>query len=136
MSQTANARILIVDDSLVARRLLIGQLRELGFNTVVEAENAEQGMSALVASREGEPFSLIFTDLRMPGTPGDRFIQNLQKEPDFKQIPKLISSVETDRSVVLNALLTGADGYILKPTTVPVLREKITKALQKDNKPK
>jgi two-component system, chemotaxis family, chemotaxis protein CheY len=130
----ATARILVIDDSNVARLLLIKQLKELGFYYIVEAANAEQAMQVLLASRTGEPFSLIVTDLRMPGIQGNHLIENLQMDPDFKAIPKLVSSVETDRGVVLDALRSGAAGYILKPTTIPVLREKLAKLFLKESK--
>jgi two-component system chemotaxis response regulator CheY len=125
-------RILIVDDSVVARRMLVGQLRELGYSDVVESASAEDALAKLHESRKGVPFSLIVADLRMPGMPGDQFVQRLQQETDFKVIPKLIASVETDRLVVLNALLCGADGYILKPTSTPVLKEKLSKIFAKE----
>jgi len=132
---TPKARILIIDDSRVARRMLVGQFKELGYQSIVEAESAEQGLERLFESRQGEPFSLIVTDLRMPGMSGDEFIRKIHQEPDFKKIPKLILTVETERGVVLNSLLTGADGFILKPITVAVLKDKIAKLIDKERKP-
>src|ERR1700722_7569216 len=96
-------RVLIVDDSQVARRLLVTQLAELGFASVAVAQNGEQAMQLLVESRtHNMPFGLIITDLRMPTMNGTDLLAKLNGDPEFKHIPKLISSVETDRAVVLN----------------------------------
>lgn len=119
-------RILIVDDSYVARRILVRQLNSLGYNEVVEAENGDQAIFKLLESQADKKlFGLIITDLQMPNMTGPDFLRKLAENPDFTKIPKLIASVETDRGTVLNAVLTGADGYILKPTTTDVLKEKL-----------
>lgn len=120
-------RVLIVDDSTIARRMLVAQLKELGVTSVVEAVDGADALEKLKESNApgNSPFDLIITDLRMPNMSGSNFINQVNKELDFKNIPKLIASVETDRSTVLEAVLNGADGYILKPTTTDVLRGKL-----------
>lgn len=125
-------RILIVDDSLVARRLLVTYLNEMGIQNITEAGNGEEGLlclDAAVTDKAHPPFDLIITDLRMPALSGVGFLSRLKDDPIYKTIPKLICSVESDKAVLLNAVLSGADSYILKPVTLPVLREKIDKAM-------
>lgn len=123
-------RALIVDDSIVARRLLVSQLNEIGILNVVETVDGADALNKLHELRaQKAPVGLIITDLRMPKMSGSDFLQVVNQDADFKNIPKLISSVETDRGTVLDAVLAGADGYILKPTTTDVLRDKLEKAL-------
>ncbi len=125
-----NIRVLVIDDSHVARRLLVSQLRELGFKDIVECEDGAVGLEKVHESRKtNKPFGLILTDLRMPKVSGADFLLMVNADPESKLIPKLIISVETDRGTVLNAVLQGADGYILKPTTTPVLKAKLDKLM-------
>jgi two-component system chemotaxis response regulator CheY len=127
---TKALRILIVDDSYVARRVLVGQLKDLGYADVVEAKDGSQALTLLNDGlAKNETFGLIITDLQMPNMTGAEFLRKLGENPSFAKTPKLITSVETDRGTVLNAVMTGAEGYILKPTTVEVLKEKLDKIL-------
>ncbi|MGZ3723088.1 MAG: response regulator [Bdellovibrionales bacterium] len=120
--------VLVVDDSLIARFTLVRQLRELGYVDVIEADDGEQALKKLHEARAGNrPFGLIITDLTMPNMSGIKFLRTINEDPEFSKIPKLITSVETDRGTVLNAIITGADGYILKPSSTPVLKEKLDK---------
>lgn len=128
-------RVLVIDDSQVARRMLVSQLQELGYSSVVVAENGKEALQKLVSAQaNNNPFGLIITDLRMPNMSGTELLTELSKSPDFRSIPKIIVSVETERKTVLEAVLRGADGYVLKPTTIEVLRDKLEKILAKGTK--
>src|SRR4051812_48250907 len=62
-SELSLARILVVDDDRMVRRLMADCLAEAG-HRVREASNAEEAMDSILAD---EDFSLIITDVRMPG---------------------------------------------------------------------
>jgi CheY-like chemotaxis protein len=56
--------ILVVEDELLIRLMLVDALRDAGFE-VVEASNADDALATL----ESQPaIDLVFTDVRMPGT--------------------------------------------------------------------
>jgi PAS domain S-box-containing protein len=69
------ARLLLVDDDLLARRTLAAELRDRGY-AVVEAEG---GLAALKLLDGRERVDLLVTDLSMPGMDGAVLIYEAQK---------------------------------------------------------
>ena len=119
-------QVLVVDDSRIARRQLVTQLNEIGISQVMEAVD---GLEALDVVRTflsgGRTFDLIILDLRMPNMTGAALLKEMNADPAMKSIPKIIVSVETDRTIVLDAVMIGAEGYILKPVSNDVLAAKL-----------
>ena len=68
---------LIVEDSAVQREHVAGLLRQIGFGSVLSAND---GISALLTlEKRGSPVDLVLTDLDMPGMDGVELIQQLAK---------------------------------------------------------
>lgn len=63
-AQPSQPRVLVVEDDVLIRILLSEALREAGI-MIVEAANADEALSYIAA---GEPFDLVFSDVRMPGS--------------------------------------------------------------------
>jgi two-component system, cell cycle sensor histidine kinase and response regulator CckA len=71
------ATILVVDDEVALRRILVRQLRNEGY-TVLEAG---YGLEALeVARNSPEPIDLVLSDIVMPGMIGTELAQRLLAE--------------------------------------------------------
>lgn len=66
MSKTA----LVVDDSLMIRRMVSNSMKQAGFE-VTEAANGKEGLKAL----EGRAFQIILTDINMPEMDGFGFLE-------------------------------------------------------------
>lgn len=76
-TRLSKATILVVDDEVSLRQLLVRQLRSEGY-TVLEAG---YGMEALdVARASPEPIHLVLSDIRMPGMLGTELAQRLLAE--------------------------------------------------------
>ena len=109
-------KIIIVDDSLLDRKLLSRTLANNGVkNEVLQADNGEAGL-ALVAAHLGD-IALIFMDYQMPGMTGLEVIQGLLKVPATAEIPVvMVTASASDESrqaaYQVNPRLVG---YILKP---------------------
>jgi len=102
-------RVLLVDDSLIAREAEAALLRALG-HEVDEAADGEEGFRKLRAGR----YDLLVTDVQMPVLDGIDLTRRVKSTPELRQIPVLIlSSLETqqDRRRGLEA---GAEGYLGK----------------------
>jgi two-component system, response regulator PdtaR len=81
-------RVLIVEDEAGLRFVVSEFLREEAGLDVVEAESAD---SALQLLRTGDPFSVVFTDVRMPGTiDGLGLARCIQEE--FPGLPIIVAS--------------------------------------------
>jgi CheY-like chemotaxis protein len=85
-------RILIVDDSSVARRRVAATLTELGFDDFVENEN---GADAIQRMRN-EEFDLVVTDYNMPIVDGRDLIDWIRNESDQPDIPVIMVTTEFD----------------------------------------
>jgi CheY-like chemotaxis protein len=113
-SQTASARILIVEDDPDTREMLGRKLRTLGW-TVSEAKN---GRVALERVREHKP-ELILLDLMMPEMDGFEFAEELRQSEAWREIPIVVVSAkdisEEDQqrlnSQVGKILRKGASSY-------------------------
>jgi two-component system chemotaxis response regulator CheY len=121
-------RVLIVDDSSVMRKIVVRSLRQAGLELqeVVEASN---GSEALRISRE-HPFELILTDINMPVMDGLEFVRQLRSIEAAKDIPVVMITTEAGEAHVVQALSSGASGYIRKPFTPDQIKERVIPLLR------
>jgi DNA-binding NtrC family response regulator len=76
-TRLSKATILVVDDELPLRHLLVRQLRSEGYKVL----EAGYGMEALdVARASPDPIQLVLSDIRMPGMTGPELAQRLLAE--------------------------------------------------------
>ncbi|NOQ29568.1 MAG: response regulator [Helicobacteraceae bacterium] len=119
MSRKLN--VLIVDDSLIMRVNLVRSLEGLGHNIVFEAVD---GHSSIEAYKKYKP-DLVTMDITMPDMDGITAVQKI-KEFDANANVIMVTS-HGQEAMVMNALKSGAKGYILKPVSLEKLREAIGK---------
>lgn len=120
-------RILVVDDFSTMRRIIKNLLRDLGFTNVDEADD---GKTALPLLKHGRVDFLI-TDWNMPGMSGIDLIREVRGDPRLAHIPILMVTAEAKREQIITAAQAGVNGYIVKPFTAAVLKEKIDKIFER-----
>ena len=109
MSETAAIRVLVVDDSVVVRRLVTDALRADPQIDVVGA--AQNGRVALTKVAELSP-DLVIMDVEMPVMDGMATLDRLKKDhPDVRAI---ILSTHEEEKYIAQAMDLGANGYMLK----------------------
>jgi DNA-binding response OmpR family regulator len=101
------ARVLVVDDDVTVREVVVSYLRAAG-HAVVEAGD---GGDALRAMRS-DPADLVVLDLMMPGIDGLEVCRRLRAAGDVPIIMLTALGAEVDRVVGLES---GADDYVTKP---------------------
>ncbi len=115
-------RVLLVDDHDLFRTGLRTLLVEQDVDVVGEAET---GMEALNAIRELAP-DVVVMDLNMPGISGVEAIRQMAMIAPLTRVVVLtISDEDTD---VMDAILAGACGYLLKDASIEQLMHGITAA--------
>lgn len=119
--------ILIIEDNEEMGTLLSDFLKYEGFETLL-CEDAEKGLTAL----ENEKFRLILLDVMLPGMNGFETCTRIRSRLN---IPVLMMSARTDDSSKIAGYNTGADDYIEKPFSVPVLTAKIKSLLSRSSTP-
>lgn len=108
-------RVLVVDDSVVVRRLVTDILSSDPRIEVVGT--AANGKVALAKIPQVNP-DLVTLDVEMPVMDGLTTLRELRK--DYPKLPVIMFSTLTDRgaSVTLDALERGANDYVAKPANV------------------
>ena len=115
--------ILVADDELGVRESLAEILRDAGYRV----EAAADGTAAL-AALEANDFSLVLTDLRMPGADGLAVLRRA-REVSPQTIVLIMTAHATVESAV-DALRAGATDYILKPVVFDDVLQKVARALE------
>ena len=117
--------ILVVDDNLQNRSVIVNLLEPLGF-AIVEAENGEDGLGKAAQIKP----DLIIADLSMPVMDGFEMLRQLQSSESLKNVPSIVSSAsvyEMDRQKSLDA---GGDDFLPKPVQLDELFLILEKHLQ------
>lgn len=122
-------KILIVDDFSTMRRIIKNLLRDLGFNNTQEADD---GMTALPMLKTGG-FDFLVTDWNMPGMTGIDLLKAVRADDSLKSLPVLMVTAEAKREQIVEAAQAGVNGYVVKPFTAAVLKEKIDKIFERVN---
>lgn len=118
-----NSRILVVDDELHLRRALMSTLSGLGFIVA----GVESGEEALEKVRE-ERFDLILLDINMTGINGLETCRAIRAASDVSVLMLTVRDRAEDK---IQALDSGADGYVTKPFDVNELLARIRAALRR-----
>jgi two-component system chemotaxis response regulator CheY len=106
-------RVLIVDDDVVSRMMLLHMVDAAGHGAdVLEAEDGEDAWRQLDG---GAAPAIVFCDLRMPRVSGMELLARLKADPRFTQLPVVLVSAAGDAATMEQALGLGAAGYIVKP---------------------
>jgi two-component system chemotaxis response regulator CheY len=109
--------IFLVDDSATILLSISSILTKAGY-AIEKAPNAED---ALKKFQGGIKIDLLITDLNMPGMNGIELIREVRKLPNYKFVPILFLTTESQQSRKLEAKEAGASGWIVKPATADEL---------------
>ncbi len=120
-------KILVVDDFSTMRRIIKNLLRDLGFNNTSEADD---GQTALPMLQSGS-FDFLVTDWNMPGMTGIELLKAVRADAKLASLPVLMVTAEQKREQIVEAAQAGVNGYIVKPFTAEVLREKLDKVFER-----
>lgn len=121
-------KILIADDAENIRELVRVSLEDEGY----ELFEAKDGNEALAKARQLKP-DLMILDVMMPGKTGYMVCEELKKEPATRGIFILFMTARGSPLAKTTADQSGADAYMTKPFEPSDLRERIKKALEKED---
>ena len=102
--------VLVVDDSALAREMLITELRRSGF----EIDTAIDGADAKVKIALDPPV-LVITDLIMPNVNGYELCRWIKTNPQTAKLPVIMCSTKSEDFDRYWGMKQGADAYITKP---------------------
>jgi two-component system chemotaxis response regulator CheY len=114
-------KILVVDDSKAIREIERKYLEELGFE-VLEAENGKEAFKIL---EENSDIKLILLDWHMPVMNGYEFLLKLRSNPNWSDIKVMMVTTENQQKSVIEAIMAGANEYLMKPFDKEMLEVKV-----------
>ena len=122
---TKDLKFLVVDDFSTMRRIIKNLLHDLGYSNVTEADDGKTALPMLQAGN----FDFLITDWNMPGMPGLDLIKAVRADPRLTKMPVLMLTAEAKRDQIIEAAQAGVNGYVIKPFTAEILKEKLDKIL-------
>ena len=115
-------RVLLVDDHDLFRTGLRNLLEEQGVNVVAEAGT---GSEAIAAVREHAP-DVVVMDLNMPGMTGVEATRHISNVSPLTRV--LVLTISDQDGDVIDAIMAGASGYLLKDASIQELMRGIESA--------
>jgi two-component system, NtrC family, response regulator AtoC len=116
-------KVLVVDDEAYMREIVRESLSAAGFGV----DEAEDGSKAIAKIRQC-PYDVVVTDLRLPGTAGERVLQEaLAISPDTIVI---IMTGFGNIQTAVEAIRAGAYDYLPKPFQLDELLMRVEKGVQ------
>lgn len=122
--------VLVVDDFSTMRKIIKNVLKQIGIESVVEAENGKMALDLL----KKEEVDLIISDWIMPEMTGIDFLKACKADENIKKIPFVMVTAEAQKGNIMEAIKSGVDNYIVKPFTPEKLQAAIEKAKERISK--
>ena len=111
-------RVLVVDDSLVVRKVMQKDLESTG----LKVETAVDGVNALELLEHGQ-FDMALVDIEMPRMNGYELLERLRADERYIGLPVIIITSRSGEQHRQRALSLGADEYISKPYDITALNQ-------------
>ena len=121
----AGIKVLVVDDFSTMRKIIKNNLKGMGFNNILEAENGQKALEEL----KKESVGLIISDWNMPVMTGIELLKVVRGDAGLKSIPFIMVTAEGQKDNVMEAAKAGVSNYVVKPFTPDTFSEKLQKVL-------
>ncbi len=102
--------IMTADDSASVRQMVGFTLKDAGYD-VVEAVDGRDALNKL----NGSNVNMLITDLNMPNMNGIELIEQARAQKQFKFMPIVMLTTESQDSMKQQGKAAGATGWIVKP---------------------
>lgn len=119
-------RILVVEDEADLSDIIAFNLQRAGYTPL----QANDGVRGLDLARRERP-DLVILDLMLPRLDGLDVARRLRAEPTTASIPLIMLTARAEERDQLTGLAIGADDYITKPFSIPVLMARIDAVLRR-----
>lgn len=108
-------RLLVVDDSDVAREIVGEQLKGLGLDITFVAESPEALRLLIAGADEGQPFDMLLTDFCIPDMNGDMLVKEIRKDNRLDSLQMVLMTSLPKKGDGSKMRKLGLRGYLTKP---------------------
>ncbi len=124
-----NEQILIVEDELAIREMIVMTLEMAGFESLQAPDIAEAHQQVV----DHRP-ALILLDWMLPGDKsGIDFCRMLKSDEMLSEIPVIMLTAKSEEDSLINGLDAGADDYMTKPFSTRELISRIKAVLRRSH---
>ncbi len=114
-------KILVVDDMISMRHVMMHMLRDIGYNDLDEAGDGIQAFDKLKRGK----YDLLITDYHMPNINGGQLLERVRYNEKLKELPVLMVSCEDDQKKIKSLIEAKVTGFIVKPFTTNTLKKQL-----------
>ncbi len=122
-------KILVVDDMISMRHVLLQILRSLGYTDNDEATDGRQAFQML----QNNAYDLLITDFYMPKLNGQQLLDKIRNQRELAYLPVLMVTCENDKDKIRSVIASKVTGFIVKPFTAQTIEKQLTKITEKYN---
>ncbi|REL36009.1 response regulator transcription factor [Thalassotalea euphylliae] len=119
-------RVLLVDDSTLARNHIRRVLNNLGLQKVTEAEDGKQAIGIL----EDNMFDIVVTDYNMPEVDGRELTKYIREQSQQSHLPVLMVTSESSETHLANIEQDGVNALCDKPFEPQFVKQLLFQLLQ------
>ena len=128
-SNLAGLKVLVVDDSELAREVLVEQMLSFGIETVA-VDSGDAAFRELERAGAGQPYDLVLMDWLMPDKDGIETAQTILKTDKLARIPLIIMVTAFGREEVMKkAEKAGINAFLMKPVNQSLLFDTLMQVL-------
>lgn len=120
-------RALVVDDSMVMRKVLIGALSRVQISDIDQAVDGVEAVD--FASKQ--KYDIILMDWNMPNKNGLEAVIEIRASEN--KTPIVMVTTEAEKANIVTALKAGANNYVVKPFEPNVIVDKIKAAMAEED---
>lgn len=121
-------RILVIEDESYTRLMIVGLLRQIGFNHIDEAAEGDAGFKETVRTRP----QVVLCDVHMTPLDGLGYLGKLRgfANQAIAATPVVFLTADKQQETVLSAKQLKVDGYLVKPVSLQVLKQRLDALLK------
>ena len=122
--------VVVIEDQAFVRKTVVQLLGQLGFSRIGEAEEGEAGLRECQRSNP----DIVVCDVEMKPVNGMDFLTRLRASTEIRnpRTPVIFLTKHSESEIVRQAMALGVNAFVVKPPTLPALRERIDRFLFPD----
>lgn len=119
MTVNMNMKILVVDDFVGTRQMIMAALQTLGLRNIVAVETAAHALTKM----KKKVFDFIISDWSMPEMSGLDLLKAVRADKDISDTPFFMITAESHADKRNEATEAGVTAYMITPISPQVLKE-------------